>query len=194
MDAAPLPIATADPALPPLPPLTPELRRVDLRAPTAAEALVGLGGLLALGAAFSLGAPRPSFQLGGFLVSLLGAFVFTGPTLVVLHPAWGHTAPTDALLRTLSWSLVRTGRLALALSPLALLFVAAGTTLRVVFMTTWLGVAALGSWSTFRALVAVECRAVGRDTWSATPLFLGWTALTAVVALVLLGSWYKVAP
>ena len=129
MDAAPLLDATpedapADPALPPLPP---ELRRVDLRAPSPSEALLGLGGLLALGATFAFAAPRPAFQLGGFVVSLLGAFVFTGPTLIVLHPAWGHTAPTDALLRTLSWSLVRTGRLALALSPLALLFVAAGS-------------------------------------------------------------------
>lgn len=181
-------------AAPSLPELTPELRRVDPRAPTVSEFLVGLGGLVALGAAFALGAPRPAFQFGGFLVSILGAFVFTGPTLIVLHPSWGHTAPTDALLRTLSWSILRTGRLALALAPLALLFGAAGTTLRVVFMATWLGIAGLGSWSTFRALVAVECRAVGRDTWAATPLFLGWTTLTAVVALVLLGSWFKVAP
>jgi hypothetical protein len=83
---------------------------------------------------------------------------------------------------------------ALALTPLALLFVLAGSAGRTLFWTMFVMLGALGHWTVYRALHAVESGGRPSAFLPAAPLFFAWSVLTGMVGLALVASYRAVIP
>lgn len=177
LPVAPVPVESAPPDTVAVdPPSLPSLREVGL----------GLGGLLALGAAGAVGAHGLAVHaFPGALWTSAGALVLTGPALLVVHQFLGLQAAPDRVIGSLAHALARGGALALGLVPFQLFF-SVTTTRGPGFLALLLcGIAGSGLLAATRGLVDAELHA------GATPmqrlhvrgLAAGWALLTLLVGL-----------
>lgn len=103
---------------------TPQSERALPTATTVAQAVMGF---VALGATVALGSPDVATAAGHAPTALLvdaGSLLLTGPALMVGHQFLGLDAPVADLASDLSWAFVRSGGVALGLSPFVLFFAA----------------------------------------------------------------------
>lgn len=160
----------------------------DVSFPSLVTLAGGLSGYLALGACLAGGSVAPLVSGPGFVVAGLGAFAVTLPTLLVVHQAWGFAAPVGALIAHLSWVVTRVGRYAGALSPVALLYLAAADAVDVLFAVLFVALGALALLTGALSLVDAE-RRHGGDVFDAHALAAGWAGLTAAIGVTLLTAW-----
>lgn len=157
-------------------------------APPLPHVVHAAGGLFLFGLCLGLGADTPIHALRAGPAALLLAvapFVLTTPALLVVHAFLRLQAPVDALVGSVAQAVVRSGRLALGLTPTALFFAA---TTDLAFLGWILGGAALGAWcvaSGASALMRAE-RDAGADLvqlGAAQALIAGWSLLTLAIGL-----------
>lgn len=184
--------ASAPPvAAPPAPRRSFDLARVEAELPswlTVAGALSGhlvLGACFALGRSLRTGGELPVPAVFGTLGAQVGGLLFATPALLVLHPLFGLHARPEALLRAIAWAVVRHGRMALALAPVALVFAAAGRVTTIVHLLCFQALGGLGCWMVLRATVAAELHARPRGAEGVSVLAFGWVLLVAAVGLSL---------
>ncbi len=155
--------------------------------PRLPEVLQAMGGFALLGLAGGLGSGVVELALraapAGLLVPL-GTGLLTAPALLVAHQLFRFRATPEVLVGALSGALVQTGRVALALVPVAGFFAATSGLWSVLFGALAVLLGAVAVSSTARRLHAAE---PGEFAADGIPRFhllvLGWQVLAGLVAL-----------
>ncbi len=182
-------LAPARPAAPPLPDAAPA---VPVDPPGALALAAGLSGYLVLGAVFAAGMPTsvaPLALVPTFFIGAVGGVLFTLPALLVLQGSLRLPASPGAVVGALARAVSDIGRVALAGTPVALLFVAAGGIVPLLHVVATLALGALGLWTGARALVAVE---PGQADWPARLGLTGvWLGVTGAVGATLIVAWLQ---
>lgn len=186
--ATALPPPAAGDAVPDAVHLPPDVARLDAAPPGVLDALVGIGGPLALGASLAPVLHRVEL-VPSFLIALTGSVAFTLPTLLVAHQAFGFRGEWSVVARAMAWTVVRAGRVSLACVPVALLYAAADQAAFAIWLLLLACQAGLVLLTGARALRATQGVATWEDTLKGGLLALAWAALTGVVGLVLLLAW-----